>query len=252
LVHRVAGLALTAVSVYHMIYVIGTREGRRNFFLLIPTPKDFLDVFQNSLYFLHLTDKRPKFGRFAYYEKFDYWAVYWGCVIMIGTGFSLWFSDIVTQYVPWLTFKLSALVHADEAILCALALFIWHFYNVHYMPGRFPGTLLFLHGRMSHEEMQHEHPLEYEELMQKEQKDGAGSELCAGLTGCCGDRSDWLAPGPAGARRFAVCGAENGGRRSPGKKKSCIAGKAKENTLNHAGTPGRIQDVSAYAPNLGC
>jgi cytochrome b subunit of formate dehydrogenase len=174
LVHRVAGLALTAVSVYHMIYVIGTREGRRNFFLLIPTPKDFLDVFQNSLYFLHLTDKRPKFGRFAYYEKFDYWAVYWGCVIMIGTGFSLWFSDIVTQYVPWLTFKLSALVHADEAILCALALFIWHFYNVHYMPGRFPGTLLFLHGRMSHEEMQHEHPLEYEELMQKEQKDGAG------------------------------------------------------------------------------
>jgi len=164
MVHRVAGLVLTAVSIYHMIYVMGTRVGRRNFFLLMPTPKDFLDVFQNSLYFLHLTNKRPKFGRFAYYEKFDYWAVYWGCVIMIGTGLSLWFSDIVTKYLPWLTFKLSALVHADEAILCALALFIWHFYNVHYMPGRFPGTLLFLHGRMSREEMEHEHPLELDQL----------------------------------------------------------------------------------------
>lgn len=162
--HQLGAIILIAVSVYHTLYTIFSREGRREFILLLPYPKDFLDVMQNSLYFLGLSKERPKFGRYTYFEKFDYWAVYWGCVIMIGTGIVLWFDKWAAQYLAWLPYKLSADIHADEAILCALALFIWHFYNVHYKPSRFPGTMLWWHGNMTRHEMEEEHPLELEEI----------------------------------------------------------------------------------------
>ena len=122
LVHRIAAALLTAVSLLHVIYTVYTREGRREFVALLPMPKDFLDVMQNSLYFLHLSDKRPRYGRYTYYEKFDYWAVYWGCVIMIGTGFVLWFDGWAAEYVSWFPYSLASLIHADEAILATLAL----------------------------------------------------------------------------------------------------------------------------------
>ncbi len=164
LIHHVAALALTALSVYHLLYTIYTREGRREFVALLPRPKDFADVTTNLMYFLGLRKEGPRFGRYTYFEKFDYWAVYWGCVIMIGSGYTLWFTDISLRFAPWFNYELAALVHADEAILATLALLVWHFYNVHLNPSRFPGTMLWLHGKISREEMMAEHPLEYEDI----------------------------------------------------------------------------------------
>ena len=171
-IHRVGAAVLILVSIYHLYYTMFTKEGRREFIELLPHPKDVIDVTINSLYFIGLVKQRPSFRRYTYYEKFDYWAVYWGCVIMIGTGLVLWFPEFSAKYVPWLTYELSAEVHADEAILAALALFIWHFYNVHFNPSRFPGTLLWWHGKISREEMMHDHPQEYYKMVlaQKEAK----------------------------------------------------------------------------------
>ena len=164
LAHRVAAVGLIAVSVYHVYYILFTREGRREFWELLPKPKDFVDVAQNSLYFLGLRKEPPKFGRYSYFEKFDYWAVYWGCVIMIGTGLVLWFDRYAATRYPWFPYALSRVIHSDEAILAALALFIWHFYNVHLNPSIFPGSMSWWHGRISRRDMTEKHPLEYERL----------------------------------------------------------------------------------------
>lgn len=162
--HRIGAGGLIAVSIYHILYTVYTREGRREFVELLPRPKDVIDVTLNSLYFLGLRKEQPKFGRYTYYEKFDYWAVYWGCVIMIGSGLTLWFPGILVKSMPWFPYELASVIHRDEAMLAVLAVFIWHFYNVHFNPEHFPGTLLWLHGRISREEMVHNHPLEYEKL----------------------------------------------------------------------------------------
>lgn len=164
LAHRAAALVLIAVSAYHLFYTVCSREGRREFAALLPRFRDMADVARNSLYFLGLVRERPRFGRYTYYEKFDYWAVYWGCVIMIGTGLVLWLPGFAAA-VPWLPYGLARVIHSDEAILAALALFVWHFYNVHYNPSRFPGTLLWWHGRIPRGEMEREHPLELEEIL---------------------------------------------------------------------------------------
>ncbi len=173
IVHRIGAVMLIYFMVHHLFYTVFSRQGRRDFMLLIPMPKDVRDAVQNVRHFLGKTNEKPRFGRFSYIEKFDYWAVYWGCVIMIGSGLFLWFESIVLKYFPKYVLDVAHEMHSDEAMLATLAIVIWHFYNVHFNPDRFPGTLMWWHGRISEHEMKEEHPLEYEEIMAKRSKPGA-------------------------------------------------------------------------------
>ncbi|MGB7971116.1 MAG: cytochrome b/b6 domain-containing protein [Candidatus Deferrimicrobiaceae bacterium] len=170
MVHRFGAGMLIYFMVHHLFYTVFSRQGRRDFVLLIPTPKDARDAAQNIRHFLGKNPDKPRFGRFSYIEKFDYWAVYWGCVIMIGSGLFLWFEGIVLKYFPKYVLDVAHEMHSDEAMLATLAIVIWHFYNVHFNPDRFPGTLLWWHGQISEHEMKEEHPLEYDEIMAKRSK----------------------------------------------------------------------------------
>jgi formate dehydrogenase subunit gamma len=170
LVHRIGAVMLIYFMVHHLFYTVFSRRGRRDFLLLIPTPKDAKDAVHNVRHFLGKEGEKPRFGRFSYIEKFDYWAVYWGCVIMIGSGLFLWFESIVLKWLPKYVLDVAHEMHSDEALLATLAIVIWHFYNVHFNPDRFPGTLMWWHGRISEHEMKEEHPLEYEEIMAKREK----------------------------------------------------------------------------------
>jgi cytochrome b subunit of formate dehydrogenase len=172
-VHRIGAVMLIYFMVHHLFYTVLSRQGRRDFILLIPTPKDAKDAVQNVRHFIGKTGEKPRFGRFSYIEKFDYWAVYWGCVIMIGSGLFLWFEGIALKYFPKYILDVAHEMHSDEAMLATLAIVIWHFYNVHFNPDRFPGTLMWWHGRISEHEMKEEHPLEYEEIMAKRSKQEA-------------------------------------------------------------------------------
>ena len=80
-IHKAASVLMVLVCAYHLLYLLLSREGRREFVEFLPWPKDFVDVAQNSLYFLGVRKDRPRFGRYTYYEKFDYWAVYWAVVV---------------------------------------------------------------------------------------------------------------------------------------------------------------------------
>ena len=163
IVHRGGALILILTSFYHLIYSLIHPEGRRDFRLMIPTRQDLRDFAQNMSWFLGLRKERPRFGRFSYFEKFDYWAVFWGCAIMIGSGLAMWLPDIVRWLIPSASPALMEALkeaHSHEAVLAVLAIFIWHIYNVHFRPDRFPGTLFWMHGRLSRKEMEREHPLE--------------------------------------------------------------------------------------------
>ncbi len=165
IIHRIGAVMLIFVAVYHFGWVIISKTGRKDFFGLIPMPKDVFDFFKMLKYFAGKSKEKPRFGRFSYIEKFDYWAVYWGCVIMIGSGLILWYQDIAMKFMPKFMMDISTEVHSDEALLATLSIVIWHFYNVHFNPHKFPGSLTWWHGKISREEMIEEHPLEYEEIM---------------------------------------------------------------------------------------
>ncbi|MEW5944589.1 MAG: cytochrome b/b6 domain-containing protein [bacterium] len=172
-VHRAAAASLAFFVILHLYYVLFTRDGRADFVHLLPRPKDALDVLDNLKYFFGASDRPARFDRFSYVEKFDYWAVYWGVIIMVGTGLALWFQEQFLTFMPKYLFDVLKEMHSDEALLATLAIVIWHFYNVHLNPSRFPGTLLWWHGRISADEMKRDHPLEYERLMRKRAESGA-------------------------------------------------------------------------------
>src|SRR4030065_647426 len=146
IVHRIGAGMLIYFMVHHLFYTVLSRQGRRDFVLLIPTPKDARDLVQNIRHFLGKVPEKPRFGRFSYIEKFDYWAVYWGCVIMIGSGLFLWGESIALKYFPKYILDVAHEMHSDEAMLATLAIVIWHFYNVHFNPDRVPGTLIVING----------------------------------------------------------------------------------------------------------
>jgi cytochrome b subunit of formate dehydrogenase len=165
LIHRVGAVGLIAVGGFHLLYLLLFREGRRNFLALLPGPKDLTDLVQMLRYFLGKTEEKPRFGRFSYVEKFDYWAVYWGMVIMIGSGLILWFLETSLRFLPKFAADIAREAHSDEGLLATLAIIIWHFYNVHLNPEHFPMNRTFWTGMIGEEEMRRHHPLEYEELM---------------------------------------------------------------------------------------
>ena len=160
---------LIFVSFWHMFYILFTREGRREFWELLPRIKDFKDFFQNVRYFLGLTKEKPKFGRYSYVEKFDYWAVYWGMVIMVSTGSILWFHNFFLGILPKFVIDIAKEAHSDEAMLATLAIVIWHWYNAHFNPEVFPFNPTIFTGKISKERMLKEHPLEYEKIMKEKE-----------------------------------------------------------------------------------
>ncbi|HUX07623.1 MAG TPA: cytochrome b/b6 domain-containing protein [Acidobacteriota bacterium] len=168
LIHRIAACGLITVGVWHLIYIIFFPPGRRDFTLMLPNLKDVRDFGQMMMFYFGRRGEKPRFGRFSYVEKFDYWAVYWGCIIMIGTGILLWSPEFTFSYFPKYLYDIAKEVHSDEALLATLAIVIWHFYNVHFNPSVFPGSLLWFHGRLPEHEIKEEHPLEYEEIIAKE------------------------------------------------------------------------------------
>ena len=125
----------------------------------------------NILFMLGLKKDRPKFDRYMYLEKFDYWAVFWGIIMMVGTGFVFWFPVFFAKYAPHWVLTSAQIIHGEEATLALLFLFVVHFYNAHLKPSIFPMNWVWLTGKMSHAMLKEEHGGEYQELVKKDRKD---------------------------------------------------------------------------------
>ena len=128
---------------------------------MVPQPKDVLDVFGMFKWFVGL-GPRPKFDRYSYMEKFDYWAVFWGVAIIGTSGLFLWFPEFFARFLPGWVFNIARIIHSDEALLATAFIFTIHFFNVHLRPGKFPIDTVIFTGRADY--MKEEHPLEYDRV----------------------------------------------------------------------------------------
>ena len=168
IVHRVASVVLIAVSLYHLIYISVNKRGRKLVKDFLPAKSDISDFKNSMLYLIGKREDKPRFGRFSYIEKMEYWAVVWGTIIMGATGFVLWFKDFFFKYIANTGMDIATAIHYYEAILASLAILVWHFYFVFLNPDVYPMNKAWLKGYLTKEEMEKEHPLELAELEEKE------------------------------------------------------------------------------------
>jgi cytochrome b subunit of formate dehydrogenase len=168
LVHRIAAVVIILSGAYHLGYLVLLASRKRLPMSMVPMPKDAFDMRDNILHMLGLLKDRPRFGKYSYLEKFDYWAVFWGMIMMVGTGFVLWFPVFFAQYAPHWIVTSAQIIHGEEATLALLFLFVVHFYNAHLKPSIFPMSWTWLTGKMSLAMLKHEHEGEYDELKRKQ------------------------------------------------------------------------------------
>lgn len=158
--HRIAGLVLLVAGLYHVIYLLRTRDGRQLVKDLFPVKKDLADVIAAVRYLTGLSKEKPKIGRFGYAEKMEYWAVVWGTILMGVTGLMIWFKMDVTHWLPRWMVDVALTVHYYEAILACLAIVVWHFYHVIFDPDVYPLNMACWDGKVSEHWQHEEHPLE--------------------------------------------------------------------------------------------
>jgi cytochrome b subunit of formate dehydrogenase len=168
-IHRISAVLMIGLFVTHLVDLV--RRPRKSWKdllfgpnTMIPTRKDVTDVIGSIKWFLG-RGARPRFGRWTYWEKFDYMAVFWGMVVIGSTGLSLWFPVFATRFFPGWLLNVATIIHSDEALLATGFIFTVHFFNTHLRPEKFPMDIVVFTGSMTVEELKHDKPAEYDEMV---------------------------------------------------------------------------------------
>lgn len=172
--HRLGAVTLIGVFLTHLWDV--TRQKRRSgrtWWQVITAPDslifnrtDLREFWQSVKWFLG-RGPRPHYGRYTYWEKFDYFAVFWGMLIIGSTGLFLWFPEFFTKVFPGWWVNVATIVHSDEALLAVAFIFTVHFFNTHFRPDKFPMDPVIFTGQVPLDELRRDKPREYEELVRE-------------------------------------------------------------------------------------
>jgi cytochrome b subunit of formate dehydrogenase len=169
IIHRLSATLLIVIFVIHLGRVLKPLVLEREWAILsgptsmVPQPRDFVDLYRHVKWFVGL-GPRPRFERYAYWEKFDYWAVFWGMAIIGVSGLMLWFPDAFAHVVPGWMFNIALLIHGEEALLAVVFIFTVHFFNTHMRPEKFPMDAVIFTGRIAEHELQNERADEFDRL----------------------------------------------------------------------------------------
>ena len=172
-IHRTCAFVMLVLFACHIVIVVRRAIANRNLVgilwgpdSMVPQPQDGIDLYNHFKWFLGL-GPRPQFDRWTYWEKFDYWAVFWGMAIIGGSGLLLWFPVFFAKFLPGWMFNIASLVHGEEALLAVGFIFTIHFFNGHLRPEKFPMDTVIFTGRIPEHELRHERAVEYERLLRE-------------------------------------------------------------------------------------
>lgn len=166
--HRAAGIAFSGLLVAHLAVAITVIMTRRTPPSMLLSRKDFGDAIDNLRYYVGQAEEPPKFGRFDYRQKFEYWGLIFGALIMALTGFVLYFPIFVSRVLPAELIPAAKVMHSAEALLAFLIVLIWHMAGAHLTRESFPMDTSIFTGKIRKEKLRREHALEYEDLFGKQ------------------------------------------------------------------------------------
>jgi predicted CXXCH cytochrome family protein len=131
---------------------------------LVPSMQDLRDFVAHQKWFFG-KGPLPQFDRWTYWERFDYFAVFWGIFIIGASGLVMWFPKFFTGFLPGWMINVALILHSDEALLAAGFIFTFHFFNTHFRIEKFPMDTVIFSGRISKTELLHERKRWYDRLV---------------------------------------------------------------------------------------
>ncbi len=167
--HKTFAVVLTIAFLIHLkeIFTRGVLHREKGIFWgstsMVANWKDVKDLVGHLRWMLGLGPK-PQFERYAYWEKFDYWAVFWGMLVIGFSGYAMWFAPFFARFLPGWALNAVLVVHSEEGLLAILFIFSIHFVNTHLRPDSFPMDMVVFTGVESEEEFKHKRTQEYERL----------------------------------------------------------------------------------------
>jgi cytochrome b subunit of formate dehydrogenase len=177
-IHRTAAVLMFGVFSTHVYSLIQLKKKERKSWLALIFGPDSMMLNRQDLVQFIATMKwfigrgpRPQYGRWTYWEKFDYFAVFWGIAVIGTTGLTLWFPVFFTRLLPGSFINIATIIHSDEALLATGFIFTVHFFNTHLRPEKFPMDTVVFTGHMPLAELKRDKPLEYEALVASGQLD---------------------------------------------------------------------------------
>lgn len=170
-IHRICAVAMFIVFVVHLGYIVQRKRKTGSTWKqmllgggsLLPMWRDVREFIATVKWFRG-KGPRPQYGEWTYWEKFDYFAVFWGVAIIGSTGLMLWFPETFTLLLPGWLINVATIIHSDEALLAVGFIFTIHFFNTHFRPEKFPMDMAMFTGLVSEDELKEERPRYYEEL----------------------------------------------------------------------------------------
>lgn len=159
-IHHIAATVMMFGTLYHLLVMGYKIYVQRRSMSMLPSFKDARDAWEALIYNFGFSKTRPQMGRYTFEEKVEYWAFVWGTVLMGLTGFMMWNPISTSNILPGEFIPAAKAAHGAEAILAVLAILIWHMYGVHLRS--FNKSMWT--GKLTEEEMLHEHPLELADI----------------------------------------------------------------------------------------
>lgn len=176
-IHRLAAIVTFLYFGMHITYILKQRKlisSKHLFFgenSMMFNKNDLKEFFATVKWFLGKAP-RPDYGRWTYWEKFDYFAVFWGVAVIGFSGLVLWFPEFFTNLgLPGWFVNIATIIHSDEALLAVGFIFTVHFFNTHFRPDKFPIDITIFTGSMSLEELKEDRPRQYKTLMESKDLD---------------------------------------------------------------------------------
>ncbi|MDF1545129.1 MAG: cytochrome b/b6 domain-containing protein [bacterium] len=172
-IHRVSAVLLIYISIHHAVFLLAAKRGREELKAIWFQKTEWKLIIQNLKFHLGMIDEKPQFDRYDYTEKAEYWALVWGTIVMVFTGFVLWFPTAFTAFLPAWVVKVAETVHLYEAWLATLAIVVFHFFFVMFHPEQYPMSFTWLTGDMTVSEVKEHHPIWYKKITEE----GKGSDI---------------------------------------------------------------------------
>ncbi|MGW8282944.1 MAG: formate dehydrogenase subunit gamma, partial [Gemmatimonadota bacterium] len=172
--HRIGAVTMIIIFSIHLVDVFKQKRAARSSWkeFIFEAPNtlmfnrhDLKDVIGSFKWFFG-KGPRPEYGRFTYWEKFDYFAVFWGMFVIGSTGLFLWFPEFFTMLLPGWLVNVATIIHSDEALLAVAFIFTIHFFNTHFRLDKFPMDPVIFTGQVPIDEMKRDKPLEYRHMVE--------------------------------------------------------------------------------------